>query len=63
MNEDKVKVYFTAQEINALNGLLDLALKAGGRQVVSAFAMIDDKLREAVERQVEIEKDRKTDEE
>lgn len=56
MNDEKVKVYFSPQEIVALNQLLDLALKAGGRKVVMAFASIDSILQEAVNRKVQQEK-------
>lgn len=45
MNEVVLKL--TATEFNALIGLTDLALKAGGRNCVNAFNLVDAKLREA----------------
>lgn len=43
-------VRFSDDEVNALGQMLDIALKAGGKQVVYAYMAIDRKMSEAIEK-------------
>lgn len=54
--DEVVTVRFTAQEVAVLNKMLDVALRAGGRDVVNGFTLIDSKLQQAVQSKIEQEK-------
>mgnify|MGYP001319060451 CR=1 FL=1 len=48
MNENNITIEFSKDEVQALLGLIDLAVKSGGLQVAEAAVVLSRKIAEAV---------------